>query len=323
MELNTIYCNDALQGLMTLPDACIQTCTTSPPYYKLRDYGIEGQYGLEDTPELYVNNLVAVFNEVKRVLKPDGTLWLNLGDAYWGSGKAGKKTAYKARHKEFGKPSTRPVQFGPPTTGKHEEIKPKDLIGIPWMVAFGLRKAGWFLRQDIIWYKPNAMPESTTDRCTKSHEYIFLLSKSGKYFFDRKAVREAAAYDGRKDILSKGSPKYRAANVGSLSRPHLRWQQDENGNFLKNKRSVWIIPLKPFMGAHFASFPEAVPSVCIRAGSKEGDVVLDPFMGAGTTALAAKSLNRNFIGIELNPDYITIAKKRLLDRFGIFNHYNS
>lgn len=323
MVKDIIYLDDAIKGLKKLANESIQCCVTSPPYWKQRDYDMDGQYGLEHTPELYVDTLVAVFSEVKRVLKNDGTLWLNLGDAYWGSGSAGSNPVTKARKKEFGKLSKRAMQFGPPRTGKHMEIKSKDLIGLPWMVAFGLRKAGWYLRQDIIWHKPNGVPESVADRCTKSHEYIFLLSKSARYFFDNNAIREKALYDGRKDKLSKGSPKYKESNVGSLSRPHQRWQVDELGNYWKNKRSVWSISLQPFKDAHFASFPETVPTVCIRAGTKEGDVVLDPFMGAGTTAMVAKKLNRHFIGIELNPSYIRIAEERLKKTFGLFYQNDS
>ncbi|MDR2272004.1 MAG: site-specific DNA-methyltransferase [Sphingobacterium sp.] len=318
MELNRIVLGDALERLKELPDECIQMCVTSPPYYKLRDYGVDGQYGQEQTPEMYIRRLVTLFNEVKRVLKPSGTLWLNLGDSYWRSCRANKRKGYMRGRKA-------PTGFGKPiacmdtvSKGIHSDLKNKDLIGLPWTVAFELRKAGWYLRQDIIWFKPNAMPESTTDRCSKCHEYIFLLSKSTKYYFNYKAIQESAAYDGRKVLINKGSPKYGKASQGSLSRSHNRWQRDDMGNFVRNKRSVWVINLKPFMGGHYASFPETIPAICIKASSKEGDIVLDPFMGAGTTAVAAKTLYRSYYGIEINPEYINIAVRRLHDIFGLF-----
>lgn len=305
IELNKVYPGDCLKLLKKLPDGFVQCCITSPPYWRLRDYGVTGQLGSEDTPEEYVRALTEIFNEVRRVLKPDGTVWLNLGDAYWGSGKAGRNSNYQARHREFGQPFKNTARFGQPTTGKHPEIKNKDLIGLPWMVAFALRKQGWFLRQDIIWHKPNSMPESVTDRCTKSHEYIFLLSKSQKYYYDLNAIKTAA----------KGKTLYdRTARVSrkGVNDKLVNCFRKQRGPYdTANRRSVWSIVNVPFKGSHSAAFPPQIPELCIKAGSKEGDIILDPFMGAGTTALAAARIDRQYIGFELNPEYIHLAEERL------------
>lgn len=306
IEENNIYAIDCLQGLRKMKDESVQCCITSPPYWKLRNYGVMGQFGLEHTPEAYVEILVELFDEVRRVLKPDGTLWLNLGDMYWGSGKVGSNPAYLQKHKEFNKSSVHPERFGKPSTGKHKEIKNKDLIGFPWMVAFALRKQGWYLRQDIIWHKPNPMPESITDRCTKSHEYIFLLSKNRKYYFDHRAIQTDAKGLTIRDRTSRPARK-------AKDEPLVNCFKKERSPDLKaNRRSVWSINNKPFREAHFATFPTEIPELCMLAGSKERDVILDPFMGAGTTALVATKLNRKFIGFELNPEYVDIAVKRLL-----------
>lgn len=300
LQLNKIYKIDCLKGLKKLPDNYVQTCVTSPPYWRLRDYGVEGQVGLEETPELYVDSLVKILDEVRRVLKPDGTLWLNIGDCYWGSGK------YSINGKscmEFGKPR-RIEKFGVATTGKHAEIKPKDLIGLPWMVALALRKRGWWLRQDIIWHKPNPMPESVKDRCTRAHEYIFLLSKSRKYYFDHKAIQTKSKGLTLHDRSSRVSRKrYPRGMINGIRKGGGPYE-------MANRRSVWSITTKPFLGAHFATFPMELPELCIKVGSKVGDIVLDPFMGAGTTALAAKKLGRNFIGFELNGEFISLANQR-------------
>lgn len=307
-KINKIYIEDCREGLAKLPDECIQCCVTSPPYWGLRDYGVNGQIGLEKTPEQYTDSLVQIFAEVKRVLKSDGVLWLNLGDAYWGSGKAGSSSGYKARHKEFGKKSVRDTScFGMPTNYKHESLKPKDLIGLPWMVAFAMRKAGWYLRQDIIWHKPNPTPESVTDRCTKSHEHIFLFAKNPKYYFDNEAIKTPAKGKSVHDILSMPVRK-------GIDNPYINaFRGKTRGPYLTaNRRSVWPINTKPFKGAHFAVFPTEIPKLCILAGSREDDMVLDPFMGAGTTAVAAKQLGRNYIGFELNPEYVSLAEKRLI-----------
>lgn len=336
MELDKIYNDNCKTGLLTIPDNSIDCCITSPPYFGLRDYGSKDQIGIEESPELFVSNLVSVFEQVKRVLKSDGTLWLNIGDSYWGSGKAGNDNMYKKRHTEFGKLSKEKSRLGGrPTTGKNSTYKSKDLIGIPWMLAFALRANGWYLRQDIIWNKPNPMPESVTDRCTKAHEYIFLLSKSPKYYYDHDAIKtdainpaddirrmEAQTWDNKNtpDQLRNGIRPKTKSNFGN--------RNGEMGNLHSgnpyyavekaNKRSVWTINTKPFKEAHFATFPQELIMDCIKAGSRQGGVILDPFMGAGTTAVVAKKLNRNYIGYELNPEYIQIAQKRLLKEIGLF-----
>lgn len=324
MEINKIYNTDCFEGLKCLPENSIDCCVTSPPYFGLRDYGHDGQIGLEETPEMYVGKIVQVFEEVKRVLKKDGTLWLNLGDSYNGSGKAGNNPSYHKKHTAFGR-LEETQRFGKPVSVAG--LKHKDLIGIPWMVAFALRSHGWYLRQDIIWHKPNPMPESVTDRCTKSHEYIFLLSKGNKYYYDQKAIFEAANFDGRKDTLMKGSEKYsngfsptdvKTQSIATAG--HERWKhRTHEGDHARNKRSVWTITTKPYSGAHFATFPEDLIVDCIKAGCPEGGIVLDPFMGAGTTALVARKLNRCFVGFELNENYITIATNRLRDQLGLFH----
>ena len=298
---------DALSVLKTMPDQSINTCVTSPPYWGLRDYGVDGQLGLEPTPEEYVANLVEVFREVKRVLRNNGTLWLNLGDSYAGNCSQASNNGRAG----FGNPRERLVNR------KGKGLKPKDLVGIPWMVAFALRADGWYLRQDIIWHKPNPMPESVKDRCTKAHEYIFLLSKSPKYYYDYEAIKEPAAYDGRKDTLLKGSPKYEKCGVPGqvahlmAAKGHERWKKNERGEYVRNKRSVWTIPTKPFPEAHFAVYPPDLITPCILAGCPVGGTVLDPFAGSGTTLLVATQHHRKSIGIELNPEYIEIAKRRL------------
>lgn len=300
LETNKIYQGDVLNVLKTFPDESIHCCVTSPPYWGLRDYGVEGQIGLEKTPEEYVSKMVEVFREVKRVLRDDGTLWLNLGDSYAGN---------------CSRTSTGRAGLGNPREGvftkKGEGIKPKDLVGIPWMVSFALRADGWYLRQDIIWHKPNPLPESVKDRCTKAHEYIFLLSKNRKYYFDNEAIKEDAKpesekrykstfYTGKKEISGQGRPGNASNTPG-----YKKWTGK------RNKRSVWTVTTKPFKEAHFAVFPEDLIEPCILAGCPEGGIVLDPFMGSGTTAVVALKHNRNYIGIELNPEYIKIAEKRV------------
>jgi len=295
-----IYQGDCLDILPTIEAKSIQCCVTSPPYYGLRDYGVDGQIGLEATPGTYVEKLVAVFKEVRRVLADDGTLWLNLGDSYNGSGGPGSQydtksaNSYKGVFKKYNNPNR-----------NISTLKPKDLIGIPWRVAFALQADGWYLRQDIIWHKPNPMPESVRDRCTRAHEYIFLLSKSPKYYFDSEALREPGVYPaGTK--AAKGSTK-RSQQVGVSARPPEYKVYDG----FRNKRSVWTVTTKPFKGAHFATFPEEIPRTCILAGSKKGDTILDPFSGAGTTGVVARKLGREYIGIELNPRYTKLAEDRI------------
>lgn len=387
---------DALTVLRSMPDESVQVCVTSPPYFNLRDYGIDGQIGLEDTPRAFVESLVAVFEEVRRVLRKDGTCWVNLGDSYSGS-MSTKTSAPDTESLSANMGQTRGGRDR--ATGVIAGLKAKDLIGIPWRVAFALQDAGWYLRQDIIWNKPNPMPESVTDRCTKSHEYIFLLSKSAKYYFDQDAIREPLKdasiarlgqdvenQEGSDRVPGKTNGKMKAVLFGGNNRcPDTRlqsgkaWQPkswkgssfdtgktaihqldraqkgrdrsngnrngkgastldikgyehrgdgdkkltghsgnfDANGDLIgdgtANKKSVWTVSTRPFKEAHFATFPEKLIEPCILAGSKEGDTVLDPFNGAGTSGLVSLRHKRNYIGIELNPEYIEISERRLKD----------
>ena len=276
-----------------------QTCVTSPPYYGLRDYGHDGQIGLEETPEEYIKAMVEVFRCVWDVLEDDGTLWLNIGDSYntspagnktWGDG-VGTNKAYEKNQIHHGKKIIK-------------SLKPKDLIGIPWMLAFALRADGWYLRQDIIWHKPNPMPESVQDRCTKAHEYIFLMSKSQKYYYDHEAIKDPVKQDwGTRD---RTDGKYH--NEGSGLQPHSGLEKSYE---MANKRSVWTVNTKPYAGAHFAVFPSDLIEPCILAGAAPGQVVLDPFMGSGTTAQVAQSLGRQYLGCELNPDYEALQTSRV------------
>lgn len=310
---------DSLEILKSMADESVNCVITSPPYYGLRDYGVDGQIGLEETPEEYINSLVAIFREVKRVLKKDGTLWLNIGDSYAGSGKGAWSN--KQDQKEVYVPDADSPQAKMKKT--FEGIKAKDLIGIPWMLAFALRADGWYLRQDIIWAKPNAMPESTRDRCTKSHEYIFLLSKSSKYYFDFESIMEPRIGmnndmpAGSKGAFGPCQSRYRASgNKERKPRPtpldHLCGSVPYvEGNPLKRKRDVWNIATKPYKEAHFATFPEALVEPCLLAGCPDGGTALDPFAGAGTVGVVCKKQGKNFIGIELNPEYATLATKRI------------
>ena len=360
---------DCLQQLATLPAASVQCCVTSPPYWGLRDYGTPGQLGLEATPDEYVANMVAVFRAVRRVLRDDGTLWLNLGDSYAHSLR--QSGAAHAGAISQGSKGTITSGFKPLPGG----MKEKDLVGIPWRVAFALQADGWWLRQDIIWHKPNPMPESVTDRCTKSHEYIFLLTKSAKYFYDNEAVKENSLHVGvTHRAANKG--KAHSGEVGLDTRPKVDWTTPET----RNKRSVWTVTTKPFKGAHFATFPPDLIEPCVLAGTshfgacaecktpyqrliEKGDVpnrktrdnllgvypgrktttrlntvdmavipttttgwgkmcncttdavepcvILDPFSGAGTTGVVAIKHSRCYIGIELNPDYLEMSRKRI------------
>jgi DNA modification methylase len=275
----------------------VQTCVTSPPYFGLRDYGHDGQIGLEETPEEYIAAMVDVFRCVWNVLSDDGTLWLNIGDSYYnyrpGKGQALVQQSVSNNKQDLPDVCAR-------RGNKLEGLKEKDLIGIPWMLAFALRADGWYLRQDIIWHKPNPMPESVQDRCTKAHEYIFLLSKSQKYFFDNESIKEPAIYAGD-DRGARGDSR-RGTEANSMS--------GKTGEY-RNKRSVWTVTTKPYSGAHFAVFPPDLIEPCIMSGSKVGDVVLDPFMGSGTTAMVAQNLGRKYLGCELNQDYKPLQDERL------------
>jgi DNA modification methylase len=268
-----ILIGDVRKKLTELPDGSVNCVITSPPYWGLRNYGQKEQLGLEPTPDEYVFKMVEVFREMKRVLTADGTFWLNIGDSY--------------------------------SNSRFKDIKSKDLVGIPWMLAFALRSDGWYLRQDIIWSKPNPMPEPTKDRCVKSHEHIFLLTKSSKYFFNYEAIREPRVSLSNNHQF--GGKKYNDPNnmvyggIGSI------YKSDGK----RNKRDVWSIPTQPFKGSHFAVMPEALVKPCILAGSREGETILDPFFGAGTTGLVALKNNRKYIGIELNPEYAKIAENRI------------
>lgn len=309
--MSEIIQGDSIEVLKTFTDESIDCCITSPPYYGLRDYGIDGQIGLEETPDEYIQKLVDVFHEVKRCLKDDGTLWLNIGDSYWGSGSRGFDFTDKfsdASKLQQGSKGTIDLHNLPKLVGNVGEYKNKDLIGIPWMLAFALRADGWYLRQDIIWHKPNPMPESVKDRCTKSHEYIFLLSKKPHYYFDYEAIQEPSIWkdDSRKD---EGRIEYDGKRTGDDVTPGAQ-QSFVKITDMRNKRDVWDITTKAVKEAHFATFPEELVEPCIKAGSRVNGTVLDPFFGSGTTGIVAIRLNREYIGIDLNPEYIEIAKQR-------------
>lgn len=293
---------DCLEQLKTLPSESIHCCVTSPPYWGLRDYGVDGQIGLEKTPDEYVEKLVNVFREVKRVLKNDGTVWLNLGDSYAGGGQGGHADGKVSKLVQY--PHVKkPFEIG---------LKPKDLVGIPWRVAFALQADGWYLRSDIIWHKPNPMPESVTDRPTKSHEYIFLLAKSQKYYFDNESVGSPIQEDTAERYKSgwngdgmRGFPSGPQNHIKKFMDPENKKRE------WSNIRSVWTVTTKPFKEAHFATFPEKLIIPCIKAGCPKGGVVLDPFSGSGTTGVVAEKLGREYIGIELNPQYIKMSEDRI------------
>jgi DNA modification methylase len=322
-----IIVGDAAEGLRSLPDGSHQCCVTSPPYYGLRDYNVAGQIGLEAHPAAYIERLVEVFREVRRVLRPDGTLWLNMGDSYagsWGAQSRGgppsaSSTLVGNGHRGGGPKihSMRAVQVASAPkrtqTGsvRHlDGIKPKDLMGMPWMLAFALRADGWWLRSDIIWHKPNPMPESVRDRPTSAHEHVFLLTKAARYFYDAAAIAEIAESFGRQLTSGEFSPKTAALKESG----HHGKGGDLGINYereCRNARNVWTIATQPYSGAHFATMPPALVERCIKAGSRAGDLVLDPFGGAGTTGLVALEQQRGATLIELNPDYADLARRRI------------
>ncbi len=338
----TIRHGDCREVLLTLPEKSVHCCVTSPPYFGLRDYGHAGQIGLEATPDAFVAEMVAVFREVKRVLRDDGTLWLNLGDSY-----AAGKTGRSDDGRDFTGGGGNISGSGNPGNGRQRALtvglKPKDLIGIPWRVAFALQADGWYLRQDIIWSKPNPMPESVTDRCTKAHEYIFLMSKSAKYYYDQDAIAVPVAdsslarwaqdvesqtgsdrVPGKTNGTMKAVGRARVVGRGIHGSSQARGNDRSNSggfpneNGVRNKRSVWEVVTQPFSEAHFATFPPDLIEPCIKAGCPEGGTVLDPFGGAGTTGLVADRLKRDAILIELNPEYAAMAQRRIEGDGGMF-----
>lgn len=304
--INSCYLGDVRDGLRAMASAGVRarTCVTSPPYWGLRDYGVAGQLGLEETVDEYVANMVEVFRLVRDVLADDGTLWLNLGDSYnTQAGAVGSRPGGGGRGDKW-------KQIGAMTSPNRmpqKGLKPKDLVGIPWRVAFALQADGWWLRQDIIWAKPSPMPESIRDRCTKSHEYLFLLSKRERYYFDADAISEPAINAG-KIVKTNGADGYE-----SETHDLRTWEGLKRGVLVKdrrNRRSVWTIPSEPYLDAHFAVMPTALVEPCVLAGSAVGDVVLDPFMGSGTVAQVAQALGRSWVGCELNPEYHAMIARR-------------
>lgn len=327
--MNTIIFSDALKGLQALDSSSVDTCITSPPYYGLRDYGRDGQIGLERNPQEYISNLVSIFAEVRRVLKDDGTLWVVIADSYASSGKGAWNNKNGQKETYVLDPGSAPTKM--PRT--FDGIKAKDLMGIPWMLAFALRANGWYLRQDIIWQKPNPMPESVRDRCTKSYEHIFLLSKCPRYYFDAEAISEPTAESTKKRLsqnieIQAGSARVPGKTNGPMKACAPRYggkkytampdvfNRTKSGALYeykdrRNKRDVWTVSTKPYKGAHFATFPPDLIAPCILAGSRSGGTVLDPFCGTATTLQVANQLGRNGIGIELNTDYEPLIKDRI------------
>ena len=327
---NEIICADVMDGLARLPDKCVQTVVTSPPYWGLRDYGVDGQIGLEPTVHAWVARLVAVFDEVRRVLRPDGTLWLNIGDAYTSG-----MRSYYATDRKYG--CARAHDSRPPTP---PGLGPKNLLMLPARLVLALQDAGWCLRADIVWAKPNQMPESVRDRPTRAHEYVYLLAKEPRYYYDLEATKEpctgSAHSRGRVGVGPKqpagwqtgpGAHDLIPAGRYPRSTPHSNGRVKANPSFqsavrgkvgFRNMRSVWSICSQRFSAAHFATFPEALVQKCLTATSRTGDLVLDPFMGAGTVALVAAKMGREYIGIELNPEYVEMARKRLAEAMPLF-----
>lgn len=324
-EPYTIHTGDCLEVLAGLPDESVQTCITSPPYWGLRDYGVPGQLGLEPTPEAYTASMVEIFREVRRVLRDDGTLWLNLGDTY-NAYNHNRGPSFKGANKNHHDLMPTADRQGLNAPG----LKPKDLVGIPWRIAFALQADGWYLRSDIIWSKPNPMPESISDRPTKAHEYIFLLTKRQRYYYDLEAIKEPVT----------GNAHGRGAGVNPKAKVPSGWdtgpgdhrgrrgrypKSKQNASFSasvvdivdeRNKRSVWAVPTQPYPEAHFATYPEALILPCVLAGAAAGAIVFDPFTGSGTTAVVALKQGRRFVGIELNPEYVQMAERRIRGAVG-------
>ena len=328
-----IMVGDAVARLRELSDGSVRTCVTSPPYWGLRDYGNDGQLGLESTPQEFVENLCQVFDEVRRVLADDGTLWVNLGDSYAGGAAAsgGKQRLGPNKDLDNQRNDVKLKKVG-------EGLKPKDLVGIPWRFAFAMQDRGWYLRQDIIWAKPNPMPESVTDRCTKSHEYVFLLTKNPRYYFDYEAIKEPSSAESAAREKRGRSEGHKNANgvpgqtVHSMHKPRFGGQKygdnDDKkfatysgneyvANGTRNKRSVWTVTTKGYKEAHFAVYPPELITPCVLAGSAEGDTVLDPFSGSGTTGEVALRNGREYIGVELNPDYAELSQRRITKAIGM------
>ncbi|KFK94565.1 MULTISPECIES: site-specific DNA-methyltransferase [unclassified Serratia (in: enterobacteria)] len=335
------YVGDCVELMRSMPEKAFHTCITSPPYFGLRDYGVDGQIGLEPTPEEFIEMLVGVFREVRRVLRDDGTLWVNIGDSYATGGRGGGGSFMDARRDGAWKGESAVTGWRSAPSG----MKHKDLIGIPWMLAFALRADGWYLRQDIIWHKPNPMPESVRDRCTKAHEYVFLFSKSPRYYFDHDAFKEpvqsnkgnANSFRGgayvngstfknaqgghrtvtgntrsRRDSFKRSDSKRGQAIPGQAYGTHRAEREESTWDTnMRNRRSVWTIATRPFRGAHFATFPPALVEPCILAGSPPGGAVLDPFGGSGTSAGVAVAHGRKAVLCELNPDYAAMVPGRV------------
>lgn len=307
--MSRIICADALKGLRTIESESVDMCVTSPPYYGLRDYGVSGQVGIEQTPDAYIARLTEIFSEVRRVLKKDGTLWVNIGDSYAGSGKGPMTISANGKNKDVFDMTNRIYEV--PKTW--EGIKPKDLIGIPWMLAFSLRSSGWYLRSDIIWHKLNCLPESVKDRPTKTYEHIFLLSKSPKYYYDYKAIQEPLKQVSKERYKRGRSDK--SKYCGENMRQGINKQHEDFSEFdqeYRRKRDVWELSTNTFrMDEHFAMYPEKLVEPCVLAGSRVGGTVLDPFFGSGTTGAVAKRLGREYIGIDINSRYCDKAQARI------------
>lgn len=322
--MNQIIFGDCIETMKDLisKGVKVQTCVTSPPYFGLRDYGVDNQIGLEETPQAYVDKMVEVFRCVKDLLADDGTLWLNLGDSYFSTtkGSGGSNPENSPFQNRKGKNNFQGFESRKFSAG-NTSCKPKDLIGIPWRVALALQADGWYLRQDIIWAKPNPMPESVTDRCTKSHEYIFLMSKNPKYYFDHEAIKEPSinpeSYKGRKKRSSMTEQSEILMGRFGETRKGFNNIKEGKTYTTKNKRSVWTQTVKPYKGAHFATFPTQLIEPCVLAGSRIDDIVFDPFMGSGTTAQVAIENGRQYLGCELNPEYKKLQDERIAKAYGV------